>query len=91
MTRKRNPDVALTDLVNEAIAVLRDEMAHAELSKDRIAAANSVLDRAGYGRATKVMTERADQEILKALEAALGARRALDAPVIQGEVVEPLW
>lgn len=47
---KRAARLRLTELVDPAISRLADEMDNAKNSKDRIAAANSLLDRAGFGR-----------------------------------------
>lgn len=65
-------DSALADLALTAVARLAAEMNAAPSSKDRIAAANSILDRLGYGRATRAQAEVADREIRNALEAAVG-------------------
>jgi hypothetical protein len=44
----------LAELVDPAIATLAREMATAETSADRQRAANSILDRAGWGRVTAI-------------------------------------
>jgi hypothetical protein len=44
----------LAELVDPAIGTLAREMATAQSSKDRMAAANSILDRAGWGRVSNV-------------------------------------
>lgn len=44
----------LAELVDPAIATLAREMATAETSADRQRAANSILDRAGWGRVTTI-------------------------------------
>lgn len=44
----------LQALVDPAIATLAKEMTTAEKSRDRLSAANSVLDRAGYARVARV-------------------------------------
>jgi hypothetical protein len=51
---KRNAKLRLLELVDPAIATLAREMTSAKSSKDRMAAANSILDRAGYGRVSQV-------------------------------------
>lgn len=63
-------DIALADLALAAVGALSREMLAAKASKDRIAAANSILDRLGYGRTTRVQADVADDEIRNALEAA---------------------
>lgn len=63
-------DQALADLALSAVATLHSEMRAAPQSKDRIAAANSILDRLGYGRTTRVQADVADREIARALEEA---------------------
>lgn len=62
-------DQRLADLALSAVATLAREMHGAGASKDRIAAANSILDRLGYGRTTRVQKDLADQEIRNALDA----------------------
>lgn len=47
---KRAARLRLAELVDPAIAVLAREMVQAERSSDRQSAANSLLDRAGWGR-----------------------------------------
>lgn len=65
-------DLALSELALSAVARLHVEMNAAKASKDRIAAANSILDRLGYGRATRAQADVADGEIRRALEAVAG-------------------
>lgn len=67
----RTVDAALADLALVAVSRLRIEMTTAKNSKDRIAAANSILDRLGYSRTPRVQAEVADREIQRAMEAAL--------------------
>ena len=55
---RRKAALRLQELVNPAIAVLAREMAQADKSGDRQRAANSILDRAGWGRVQRV--EQAD-------------------------------
>lgn len=61
-------DAALADLALSAVNRLHIEMGTARASKDRIAAANSILDRLGYGRTTRAQADVADQEIKRALQ-----------------------
>lgn len=51
---RRRAALRLMELVDPAIATLAREMAQADASADRQRAANSILDRAGYGRAQTV-------------------------------------
>ena len=53
----RKARLKLSELVDPAIAVLAKEMVKAEDSADKQRAANSILDRAGMGRVTKVEAE----------------------------------
>lgn len=64
-------DDALGDLALSAVATLANVMHTASQNKDRIAAANSILDRLGYGRATRAQAEVADREIRNALNHAI--------------------
>ena len=50
----RKAKLRLAELVDPAIGTLAREMATAQSSKDRMAAANSILDRAGWGRVSNV-------------------------------------
>ena len=54
---KRKAKLRLLELVDPAVATLAREMARAENSRDRQAAANSILDRAGYGRQQQITTD----------------------------------
>ena len=74
----RDVDSALADLALHAVARLAREMETARNPKDRIAAANSVLDRLGYGRSTRVQSDVADREIRNAIAAAV--REVGDSP-----------
>lgn len=65
-------DKALADLATLAVARLAHEMNTARTPKDRIAAANSILDRLGYGRTTRAQADQAEREVRNALAAALG-------------------
>jgi len=51
---RRKAKLRLQELVDPAIATLAREMTSAASSKDRMAAANSILDRAGWGRISQV-------------------------------------
>ncbi len=61
---KRKAQMRLIELVDPAIATLAREMVNAEKSADKQRAANSILDRAGFGRVSKVETTDA-RELLK--------------------------
>lgn len=85
----------LEQLTPSAIATLAREMASADSSRDRQSAANSILDRAGWGRATKVEAVDAKERLLERL---LEMRQTAgvdsdsdsdddDFPVLQGEAV----
>lgn len=54
----------LAELANPAIATLAKEMVNADKSADRQRAANSILDRAGYGRHQSIEVEDA-KDLLK--------------------------
>ena len=62
---KRKARIRMAELVDPAIATLAKEMMKAETSRDRQNAANSILDRAGYGRASKVEYEDAKALLLE--------------------------
>ena len=64
---KRSARLRLAELVDPAIATLAKEMVQAETSSDRQKAANSVLDRAGYGRTQRVELEDAQNILLEKL------------------------
>lgn len=53
----------LSELADPAIATLAREMAQADKSADRQRAANSILDRAGYGRHQTVSVDDAKDEL----------------------------
>lgn len=72
-----NIDRNLADLAEVAVATLATEMRTARNSKDRQAAANSILDRIGFGRSTRVQSDVADGEIRNALEAASSTAASL--------------
>lgn len=61
---KRGAALRLAELVNPAIATLAREMANADKSADKQRAANSILDRAGYGR-HQVIEASDSREILR--------------------------
>lgn len=62
--------IRLAALADPAIESLAYEMEHATESRDRLAAANSILDRAGYGRSQRFTTEDAYQILQERLMAA---------------------
>lgn len=66
-------DAALADLALSAVQRLAIEMGTAKNARDRISAANSILDRLGYGRATRTQQEVADAEIRNALQKVRGS------------------
>lgn len=66
-------DAALADLALSAVQRLAIEMGTAKNARDRISAANSILDRLGYGRATRTQQEVADAEIRNALQKVVGS------------------
>lgn len=70
-------DRKLAQLAGSAISTLATEMVNATASKDRIAAANSILDRVGFGRTTRAQADAADEEIRQLLDDAAGP--AVDA------------
>lgn len=64
---RRKARLRLAELVDPAIATLAREMAGADSSSDRQKAANSILDRAGFARATKIEAEDARSILLDRL------------------------
>lgn len=64
---RRKAMLRLASLADPAIATLAREMARADSSADRQRAANSILDRAGFGRATKIETDDARQILVDRL------------------------
>lgn len=76
---KEKARIRLAQLVDPAIAVHAQAMVHAPKWGDRLRAAESVLDRAGYPRRTEVDIDMA--------RAALKARLAADDPVIEMEAI----
>lgn len=61
---RRKAALRLLELVNPAIATLAREMAQADTSRDRQAAANSILDRSGVPRTTTTPDGDAARELL---------------------------
>lgn len=61
---QRKARLRLLELVDPAIATLAREMMYAESSGDKQKAANSILDRAGFGRVTKIESSDA-RELLR--------------------------
>lgn len=53
------------ELVDPAIAILAREMVQAEKSGEKQSAANSILDRAGYGRSQTIESEDIREVILE--------------------------
>lgn len=64
---KNKARVRLLELVDPAIGTLAREMLKASSSADRQKAANSILDRAGYGRVSKVETTDARELLVQRL------------------------
>lgn len=58
---RRRANLRLLELVDPAIATLAREMTAADKSADRQRAANSILDRSGLGRTSKVEVDDAKQ------------------------------
>lgn len=65
----------LAALVDPAIDTLSQEMRDAAKSNDRQAAANSILDRAGYGRVSKIDAGDAREMLISRLIEMRGAER----------------
>ncbi len=64
---KAKARLRLAGLVDPAIATLAREMVNATTSRDRQRAANSILDRSGWGRVTRVEAVDARQVLLDRL------------------------
>ncbi len=64
---QRKAKMRLAELVAPAIATLAKEMAKADRSADRQRAANSILDRSGYGRTTKIEASDARDALIERL------------------------
>lgn len=62
---KRAAALRLQELVDPAISTLAREMTEADKSTDRLRAADSVLDRTGFGRTTKMETEDVREMLLQ--------------------------
>lgn len=75
---RNNARLRLAELVDPAIATLAKEMVNAEKSSDKQAAANSVLDRAGYGRSQHIGISEA-KELLYERLLALAEEGDIDA------------
>lgn len=69
---KRAAQLRLAALADPAIETLAHIMEHGEEPRDRLSAANSILDRAGYGRSQHVTTEDARELLLQRLIEAQG-------------------
>ncbi len=73
--------------MDPAIATLAREMVNATTSRDRQRAANSILDRSGWGRVTKVEAVDARQVLLQRLhELREAAEEALDPSATDTEL-----
>lgn len=86
---QRKARLRLLELVDPAIATLAREMGKAESSRDRQSAANSILDRAGYGRATKIegvdARELLAERLIAMREAKLAEEEESEEDDVQGE------
>lgn len=69
---RRKAKLRLMELVDPAIATLAREMAQADKSADKQRAANSILDRAGFGRQQSVEVDDARAMLLQRILAARG-------------------
>lgn len=78
---KNRAKLRLLELVDPAIKTLAKEMRKADKSADRQAAANSILDRAGWGRVAKIETHDARDLLVARL-------RELRDEIIDAEVVD---
>jgi len=76
---KAKAKLRLAGLVDPAIATLAREMVHGDTSAARQSAANSILDRAGWGRVTRVEAVDARQVLLDRLRE---LRDAAEDPLI---------
>lgn len=84
---KAKARLRLASLVDPAIATLAREMVNATTSRDRQRAANSILDRSGWGRVTKVEAVDARQVLLQRLhELREAAEEALDPSATDTEL-----
>lgn len=75
---RRKAALRLAELVDPAIATLAREMATAEKSNDRQAAANSILDRAGIARRTEVASDDVHATLIEKVEEALALEQQAD-------------
>lgn len=73
---RKKARLRLAALADPAIATLAKEMVKADKSSDRQRAANSILDRAGFGRVTKVEAVDAKDVLLDRLRAMREKREA---------------
>lgn len=64
---KAKARLRLLELVDPAIATLAREMVQADLSSDRQKAANSILDRAGYARMSRIEAVDAREVLIQRL------------------------
>lgn len=79
---RRKAALRLAELVDPAIATLAREMTSADKSADRQRAANSILDRAGYGRTVQVDGDAARQILVQRL-------LAMRAEPVEPEELQP--
>ena len=75
----------LAELVDPAIATLAREMTTATSSKDRMAAANSILDRAGWGRVSQVEIGDARELLIARLISMRDEQRAAELAAQQAD------
>lgn len=88
---KRKAQLRLAELVNPAIATLAREMTNADRSQDRQRAANSILDRAGVSRVSKLETADAREILVQRLLDLREERSAEEAAEIEdAEIVDAL-
>lgn len=87
---KRKAQLRLAQLVDPAIATLGREMMQGPRSTDRQRAANSILDRSGFGRATKVETEDARSILLARLQE-IRAKRDAEGTEIEASQTDALY
>lgn len=88
---KRKAQLRLAELVNPAIATLAREMTNADRSQDRQRAANSILDRAGVSRVSKLETADAREILVQRLLDLREERAAEEAAEIEdAEIVDAL-
>lgn len=85
---KRKAALRLQELVDPAIATLAREMTSAEKAADRLRAADSVLDRTGYGRTSKVETETVQDALMHRLAQLKAARGPMPDPTPETDEIE---